>query len=283
MAMLMHDTAGPQRSDASPDPLDVSRAGLYRDDSWSAPFARLRAEAPVYRCERSAYGTSWSVSSHKAIVEVESLPNLYSSKAGGITLMDFLEEADAVKMPMFIARDRPVHTAQRRTVAPAFMPSAMTAMAGDIRRRTGEVLDALPAGETFDWVDAVLIELTTQMLALLFDCPWEERRKLMRWSDWAADISLALTAEGRAERRRQMFECGARFQQSWTKKAAREPAGDLISMTIHSDAMSHMDHFEFIGNLILLIVGGMVTSPCWSGSSAARPVARGRGLPISAP
>src|SRR3546814_13124861 len=90
---------------------------------------------------------------------IESLPEIFSSEVGGITLADFLPESD-VKMPMFIARDRPVHTAQRRSVAPAFTPSEMVRMSDDIRRRTAEVLDTLPVGEAFDWGATVSIELT---------------------------------------------------------------------------------------------------------------------------
>ncbi len=144
------------------DPFDVSRAELYRDDTWHQPFRTLRAEAPVHRVEHSDYGPFWSVSTYKGIVEVESLPDLYSSEAGGITIADFVEGRD-VRMPMFIARDRPIHTAQRRTVAPAFTPSEMTRMSGDIRRRTAEVLDALPWNERFDWVDTVSVELVLQL------------------------------------------------------------------------------------------------------------------------
>ena len=153
------------------DSLDVSRAELYRDDVWLAPFKRLRAEAPVHKVEHSDYGAYWSVSSYKPIVEIESLPDLYSSERGGITIADAVLDSD-IRMPMFIARDRPVHTGQRRTVAPAFTPSEMTRMSVDIRRRTGELLDSLPWNKEFDWVDAVSIELTTQMLAILFDFPW---------------------------------------------------------------------------------------------------------------
>ena len=242
------------------DPLDVSRPELYRDDTWQAPFATLRATAPVHRVEHSEYGPYWSVSTYKPIVEVESLPDLYSSEAGGITLADFIEESSDVRMPMFIARDRPVHTGQRRTVAPAFTPSEMTRMSGDIRRRTEEVLDSLPYGEGFDWVDKVSIELTTQMLAILFDFPWEDRRKLTFWSDWAGDIEIVKNEELRQQRLEYMYECGAYFQNLWNQKVGKPQTPDLISMMIHSDAMSHMDHFEFLGNLILLIVGGNDTT-----------------------
>lgn len=242
------------------DPLDVSRPELYRDDTWHAPFRELRATAPVHRIEHSDFGAYWSISSYKPIVEIESLPDLYSSQAGGITIADFIEAEDTVKMPMFIAMDRPKHTGQRRTVAPAFTPSEMVRMSDNIRMRTGEILDSLPWGEEFDWVDKVSIELTTQMLAILFDFPWEDRRKLTFWSDWAGDIELAKSVDGRAERLKHMYECGAYFQQLWNGKLGKEPTPDLISMMIHSDAMREMDPMEFLGNLILLIVGGNDTT-----------------------
>jgi cytochrome P450 len=163
-------------------------------------------------------------------------------------------------MPMFIGRDRPIHTAQRRTVAPAFTPSEMVRLSEDIRRRSADILDDLPWNTGFDWVERVSIELTTQMLAILFDFPWHDRAKLTLWSDWMGDIELAKSEALRQQRLEKIYECGAYFQQLWATKAKSAPTPDLISMMIHSDAMSHMDHNEFMGNLILLIVGGNDTT-----------------------
>ena len=247
--------------DSAIDPLDVSRAELYRDDIWQAPFRQLRAESPVHYVPKSDFGPYWAISSYRPIVEVESLPDIYSSETGGISLADFdVNLPGAVKMPMFIAMDRPKHTGQRRTVAPAFTPSEMVRLSDNIRTRTADILDSLPWGEEFDWVDTVSIELTTQMLALLFDFPWEDRRKLTLWSDWAGDIELFKNEEQRMIRLQHLHECGAYFANLWNQKIGKEKTPDLISMMIHSDAMAEMDQMEFLGNLILLIVGGNDTT-----------------------
>ena len=248
---------GPEPTHAV-NPLDMSRAELYRDDTWHAPFRELRETAPLYYTEDSSFGPFWSVSTYKPIVHIESLPEIFSSEVGGITIAD-MKEGD-IKMPMFIAMDRPKHTGQRRTVAPAFTPSEMVRMSDNIRARSAEILDSLPVGQEFDWVDTVSIELTTQMLAILFDFPWEDRRKLTFWSDWAGDIEIANDPVRKEERREHLFECAAYFGNLWQSKIGKDPTPDLISMMVHSDAMAEMDQMEFLGNLILLIVGGNDTT-----------------------
>ncbi|HEY9090117.1 cytochrome P450 [Parasphingorhabdus sp.] len=247
--------------DPNANPRDVSRADLYSKDLWRAPFAEMRANAPINKVEDSAYGSYWNICSHKAIQHIESLPDIYSSAAGGIVIADRREDDETeFELPMFIAMDRPKHTGQRRTVAPAFTPTEMKRMEGEIRHRTAEVLDSLPWDEEFDWVDRVSIELTTGMLAILFGFPWEDRRLLTFWSDWAGDVELSLAPELNEKRQKILFEMGAYFQQLWNERVNAEPTPDLISMMIHSDAMKDMDHLEFMGNLVLLIVGGNDTT-----------------------
>ena len=80
---------------------------------------------------------------------------------------------------MFIAMDPPKHDVQRKVVSPVVAPGNLAKMESVIRERTAKVLDELPVGEEFDWVPTASIELTTLMLATLFDFPVEDRKLLM--------------------------------------------------------------------------------------------------------
>lgn len=248
---------------SSIDPIDVSRKELYAEDRWQEPFRQLREHAPIQWVPDSEFGPYWSVSKYKPIQHIEALPKIFSSQwdKGGIAISGdpALLEKYNMREPMFIAMDPPQHTGQRRTVAPSFGPSEVAEMKDEVQQRTAEVLDSLPIGEPFDWVEKVSIELTTGMLTKLFDFPWEERHKLTEWSNYGGDVEL-IKDDGNVELRlAKMQEMGAAFAALWQQRVAN-PGKDLISVMLQSDAMKDMSPEETIGNLILLIVGGNDTT-----------------------
>jgi cytochrome P450 len=233
---------------------------LFRSDTHWPYFDRLRKEEPVHYCKDSMFGPYWSVTKYNDIMAVDTNHGVFSSAAslGGITIRDVPPD---LRRESFIAMDQPRHSAQRKTVAPMFTPANLDELAANIRQRSASCLDNLPVNEVFDFVDTVSIELTTQMLAVLFDFPWEDRRKLTRWSDVATTLpgvgGLVATED---ERQAELMECATYFAKLWKERQSGPPRNDLLSMMAHNEATRDMDPKNFLGNLILLIVGGNDTT-----------------------
>ena len=254
---------------AIPDPsavaledIDVSQASLFQANAHWGYFERLRKEDPVHYCRDSIFGPYWSVTKFNDIMYVDRNHQLFSSEPA-ITLGPPVADAERAKefqTPMFIAMDPPKHDVQRKTVQGVVAPANLAKLESTIRSRAAGILDSLPVGETFDWVDKVSIELTTQMLATLFDFPFEERRKLTRWSDVATAAPGAGVVNSIEERRAELLECLEHFTRLWNERVNSEPGNDLISMLAHGEETRNMQPMEFLGNLILLIVGGNDTT-----------------------
>jgi cytochrome P450 len=241
------------------DQLDPADPMLFKTNTMWPYFERLRAEAPVhYSTTNEEVGPYWSVTRYKDIMAVDTNHQVFSSE-GSIVLRDQDED---FQLPMFIAMDPPKHDEQRKVVSPIVAPANLAKLEGTIRERLSRILDELPENEPFNWVDRVSIELTTQMLATLFDFPFEERRKLTRWSDVATATPMeGGIVETEDQRRAELLECAEYFIGLWNERVnAREPGNDLISMLAHGESTRNMDKMEYLGNLILLIVGGNDTT-----------------------
>jgi cytochrome P450 len=236
--------------------LDMSRGERFRDDTIWPFFERLRKEAPVHYCPDSVNGPYWSITRFSDIMTVDTNHTQFSSEPS-IVLFDPEED---FPLPMFIAMDPPKHDVQRKTVSPIVAPNHLAQLEPVIRERAGKLLDEAPRGEIFNWVDKISIELTTQMLATLFDFPWEDRRKLTRWSDIATATPDSGIIESDEQRREELMECLGYFMNLWQERANAPPKGDLISMLAHGESTKTMPSQEFLGNLLLLIVGGNDTT-----------------------
>ncbi|MBV9330674.1 MAG: cytochrome P450 [Alphaproteobacteria bacterium] len=240
--------------------INPAQPRLFESDAHWPYFERLRKEDPVHYTAESDFGAYWSVTKYNDIMAVDTNHQLFSSESslGGITIGG--PQGSDGPLPMFIAMDPPKHDVQRKAVTPVVAPDNLARLAPIIRERAGIILDSLPVGEEFDWVDKVSIELTTMTLATLFDFPFDERRKLTRWSDVITAAPGHGIVETFEQKMTEMRECFDYFTRLWNERVNAEPRGDLVSMLAHAPATRNMEPREYHGNVVLLIVGGNDTT-----------------------
>ncbi|MGI9577014.1 MAG: cytochrome P450, partial [Microthrixaceae bacterium] len=262
--MEMAETGGgvPDAADLAIDDINPANPHLFKEDRWQDQFARLRAEDPVHLNELESSGRYWSVTKYEDVKAVDGDWETFSS-AKGITLSPKpTPETEALmnRLATFIAMDPPEHTKQRKTVRAVSAPSHLKTLEPLIRERTAGVLDSLPEGETFDWVDTVSIELTTLLLATLFDFPMEDRRKLTRWSDIVFAVpEPGGIVESQEQKITEILECAGYFGELWDQRRGGD-GFDLVTMLANGEATKDMEAIEHLGNLLLLIVGGNDTT-----------------------
>ena len=238
--------------------IDMSNGRLFQEEAHHEYFKRLRKEAPIHYCSTNPHtGPYWSVTRYDDIMKVDTNHKDFSSEPSVALYDNFLSNS---VIPAFIATDPPLHGIQRKVVSPAVGGVRLANVEDLIRTRTREVLDGIPIGTPFNWVENVSIELTTRMLATLFDFPFDQRHKLTFWSDVGTSHpkELGLTSK---ERDQHLFECLKTFTMLFkARQVEGNKSQDFISLMANNEATREFEGLELLGNIMLLIIGGNDTT-----------------------
>ena len=244
--------------------LDMARPELYASEDVLETFKILREEDPVHYAENDQFGPMWHITRYADCVAVDTDHKRFSSsdEFGGIQIDDEIVRpaVEGFAVSAFITKDQPHHAPIRKSVQPITSPPALDSFRDLIWQRTENVLDSLPEGEAFNWVDEVSVELTTQMLATLFDFPFEDRHLLPYWSDMTTATEGSDHFPGQEKRVQILMECLEYFTKLREQRANGAPSFDLVSMLARDANTKDMDAMNFLGNLMLLIVGGNDTT-----------------------
>lgn len=251
-------------SDLPLSQIDLSRPELYASEDVLETFKRLREEDPVHYCADGQFGSFWSITRYEDIIAVDTNHKVFSSSdaLGGVQIDDNVVRppVEGVEISSFITSDQPHHGPIRKSVQPIASPQGLDSFKDLIWERTNNVLDSLPEDEEFDWVEAVSVNLTTQMLATLFDFPFEEREKLTYWSDVATSTEGSDHFPGHEKRVEILMECLEYFTRLRKARANGPAKFDFISMMTRDENTKDMDAMNFLGNVMLLVIGGNDTT-----------------------
>lgn len=240
------------------DAIDLERTDLFADDAHEEIFDLLRAHDPVhYKHATSGAGAFWNVTRYDDVMAVDTNHAVFAARDS-----TFMEDMpDDFTVSMFLSMDPPQHTVYRDALRPVFSAQHVATLEAAIRARTATILDELPVGEAFDWVSRVSIELTSHVLAALFDFPVERRHKLVEWSDLAVLKSLRQGGDPVAweERKASFLAC---LQEFSAIRAARAngTGADLVTLLAASHHPRALKPSEFLGNLLMLMFAGNDTT-----------------------
>lgn len=246
---------------------DLKDPDLYVGGMPYAELAALRAVGSVHWNPESDGAGFWAVLGFDDILTVSRQADLFSSahENGGHRIFNENEvgligagEA-AVGIP-FISRDPPTHTQYRKFVMPSLSPARLEGIEARIAERVERLFASVPLNEAVNILPLLTVPLPLLTLAELLGVPAEMWGDLHRWTD-------AFVGEDDPDFRQSPEAMQAvmgefvGFASALFEERRANPGPDIASLLANTEIHGQpVPLGDFIGNLILVLVGGNETT-----------------------
>lgn len=225
-------------------------------------YARLRAEAPVWRTTLPDRRTAWLVTRYGNVASVLKDDNFAKDR---LNAMDPEQQAKTPWVPGFLRPlernmldlDDPDHSRLRSLVSKAFTPRLIERLRGRIEALSEKLLDTMQSKGTVDLVSDYALPLPATVIAELLGVPAKDLRRFHRWSSSLVSIS-SKTDMLRALPAALSF---VRYLRKLVGQRRAEPRDDLISALVRAEeAGDRLNEDEVLAMAFLLLVAGHETT-----------------------
>ncbi len=218
-------------------------------------YARLRAEAPVYRNDALDF---WALSRHRDVLsafrDVDHFSNAY-----GVSLDPAAFGPDAHRAMSFLAMDPPSHTRLRSLVGKSFTPRRVAELEPRVRQLAIEHLEPALERGSFDFVADFAGKLPMDVISELVGVPKADRAELRRLADLVVHREEGVT-DVPPEGADAAFTL-AGYYADMVAERRRRPTDDLTSDLLAADLDGdRITDTEAIAILFLMVVAGNETT-----------------------
>jgi cytochrome P450 PksS len=226
-------------------------------------YARLRAEAPVYRMTLPTRETAWLVTRYDDAAAVLKDERFVKDPANVLT------PDQAASLPWFrklfspvwhnmLNQDPPHHTRLRALVHKAFTPQRVERTRGRIQALADELLDRVQGRGRMDVIHDYALPLSTTIIAEMLGAPAEDGRRFHRWS--SAVLGRRSSTWGLLKAVPNVWAF-TRFIRQIVKARRADPRDDLVSaLTQAEEAGDALSEEELAAMIMLLLMAGHETT-----------------------
>lgn len=239
-------------------------------DLWT----HLRKESPVYWYAQRGHTPFWAITKHEDIMEVSSQPDIFSSEAGGIIVLNeaqiqsFIEGGSGsplAQMKTIITMDPPEHRAYRKVASGYFTPRGVTNLDEIVKSSAAAIFDDLPTEGEVDFIEAIAQKHPLRVLATILGIDKEQEERLLVITQelfGSEDLDMRRGGEDRETARK---ELGMEFYMLFDEiiKDRRScPRDDLATMLANAELSDGcpLGQLETLGYYLIVFTAGHDTT-----------------------